>query len=88
MDEIHVTTRQGNQVWESKSTRLLRFSSVSGKDLLAHRSTCKVERSTSRLPTVQRIQRVFVIEGEPIEFEWTMFAGLTNWELVKQVQTE
>ena len=47
-----------DQAGESKSTRLLRFSSMSGKDVRASRSKCKIERSTSRLPTVQRLQRI------------------------------
>ena len=36
-------------------TRLFWFRSLSGEDVRAYRSRCKVERSTSRLPTVQRI---------------------------------
>ena len=97
VDEICFTTWQSNQVGESKGTRLLRFSSLSGKGARPFRSQCEVERSTSRLPTVQRIQR-------SIRDRWrTNWARVehfprtdniadspkrfkTNWKLVKHVQ--
>ena len=43
---------------EKKTTRLPSFSSVSGKDERTSRSKCEVERSTSRLPEVQRLQKI------------------------------
>ena len=42
---------------------------------------CVWERCTiiqSRLPTVQRIQKLFGIEGELFEFEWNIFPELTT----------
>ena len=87
MGEIHFTTRQGSQVNESKSARLLRFSSVSGEDARAYRSICEVERSTSRRPTVQRIQRVFLGSVEnPLAFEWNIFAGRTTLQILQNIQ--
>ena len=92
VDEIHFATQPSDPVGESKSTRLLRFSFISGKDARAFRSQCKMERSAWRLPTVQRIHRTtwvqldyflrtYNVADSPKRFK-------TNWKLVKQVQDD
>ena len=90
------STLQHDKVGEGKSTRLLRFSSMSGKDVRASRSKFKAERSSSNLPTIQRKQKLCGIDGEPIELERNISQDSqhyrfsrrfkTNWPLVKQVQ--
>ena len=57
-DEIYLSTWQSNQVGESQGTRILRHRSLSWKNIQTYRRKCKMERSTSRLPTVQHIQRI------------------------------
>ena len=86
LDEIHFATRQSNKVGESKSTRLLRFRSMSGKDSWALRSERIMERSTWRLPTIQRFQKISWDDEGPIEFEWNMFPELTTLEIFQKIQ--
>ena len=96
MGDIHFTKRQSNQVDESKDTRLLSFSTLSWKDSRVYGSKCKVERTTSRLPTVQREQGVIWDRWRFNRVGVNFFMDLqryrfskrftSNWKLVKQIQ--
>ena len=46
------------------------------------------QRSTSRLPIIQRISVLCGIDGEPIEFEWNTFPEFTSSEILRQVQKD
>ena len=61
------------KVGESKGTRLLRFSSLSGQDVRATRRNCAVEGSLG-------------IDGEPFEFEWSIFPGFTTLQILQKIQ--
>ena len=79
MDEIFTYARSGNQVDESKSTRLLRIRLVLEEDASALRSESTIERSTSRISTVHSYRELFGSDGEPIEFEWNVSLDLLHW---------
>ena len=73
--DVYFASRPSNQVGESKSTRLLRFT-LSGKDVWSFRSECDMEKSIWRLPANQRFQRII----------WNRWR--TNWiRLVKFPRT-
>ena len=61
MDEICPYARSSDHVDESKSTRLLRFRLMLGKDARSFRSEPKMQKSSRRIPTVQFLQRIIWI---------------------------
>ena len=71
---------------ESKSTCLLRFCLMLGEDARSFRSKPKMDCSTRRIRQSNSHRVLFGIDGEPIEFEWNMFPGLTSLEIFQKVQ--
>ena len=73
----------------SKGTRLLRFRRMLGEDAKSFRSKPKMDGSTRWISTVQFLQRSFFwTDGEPIEFEWNVFPGLTSLEILQKIQED
>ena len=77
-------TWPGNQVAESKGTRLLRFSFMSGKYVCSFRGEWEVEKSTPRLWQGPTLTELCGIDGEPSEVEWNIFPGLTSLEIFQR----
>ena len=74
LNEIYFVSQPSNQVDDSKSTRILSF--MSGKETWSFRSEWEVERSTSRLSTNQRVQRII----------WNRWR--TNWVRVGKISRD
>ena len=84
MDEIRFTAWQSNQVAESRSTRLVRFSVGSG--IRTSGSKCKVARSTWRRPTVQGIQRIIWNRWRTHWVRVESFPGFTTLQILHKIQ--
>ena len=77
-------TWPSNQVGESKGTRLLRFSFVSGKDVCSLRGEWVVEKSTPRLLQVQLLQNYLESMENQVRSSGIFFAGLTSLEIFQR----
>ena len=87
MDETYAYARSSNQVDESKSTRLLRFRLMLGKNARTLGSEPQMENQYEDFRQSDSYSFFFFgIDGEPIEFEWNIFPGLTSLELLQKIQ--
>ena len=82
MDEIYFVTWQSNRAVKSKSTRLLRFRALSGKDASTPFSCGEVERATWMFLELHASSRIIW----SFEFEWNLFPGHPTMEILKEIQ--
>ena len=58
-------------------------------DARAFRNKPNMEKSTQRNSTGPiAYRKLFVIDGEPIEFEWNILPGLTSLEILQKIQRD
>ena len=88
MHEIYTYARSGDRVDESKSTRLLSFRLMLEEDARASRSEAKMENQVGEFRQSFSYRELLGIDGEPTEFEWIIFPGLTSLEILQKVQTD
>ena len=86
LDVIYFVSQPSYRVDESKSLRPLRFCVMSGKDTWSFRSEWEVEKSTSRLPTNQRVQRIIWNRWRTNWIRVENFPGRTSLQLLQKIQ--
>ena len=86
MDEIYIHARPSDHV--DVSTRLLRFRLMLGEDAGAFRSESEMANPVEEFRQSNSYKELLGTDGEPIEFDWNIFPGLTSLEISQKIRKD